>query len=437
MMCQLASLLGIRCLAPKPPDDASSPPQPPPDAPLGLLTLPADVLLLVCARLPLQSLSYMAMLCSTAAERLPAEAWRTPLVRCRLRAFAALGRLAPPRTRQLMSNEAFLMNKSESQAELPSDDETDELVVWCRAADAALANAPGASSLHVLCSTLRPLLCSVCDAGPATVSRFWATDRGACELCFSARPVEAQAWKRLQRRREAAEIARRDHQSRDLLEACVADHLPVGLRSPLTSFRLAFSSDRHGGSATALLRAARGVPASLLVVTERRPAPLPRIQQRVFGAFIPTAWPLTSANRRRPWFGDSRAFLFSLSPERRVHAATGHDEHFAHVSSDGIGFGGDIGGSGHALFLSSDLSEGRCLPSRTFGDTSRLASGVRFLVDTVQLWDVCDDPMARGRARAQWEAGDDESILKPGQDQLMLEFVGVERDIAVLRRFNG
>jgi len=29
------------------------------------------------------------------------------------------------------------------------------------------------------------------------------------------------------------------------------------------------------------------------------------------------------------------------------------------------------------------------------------------------------------------------SVLQPGENKLMLEFVGVERDLALLRRFNG
>eukprot|EP00967_Tisochrysis_lutea_P117153 scaffold189269_cov27-Tisochrysis_lutea.AAC.1 len=442
MQTCLEAWLGIRP-QPSQPTGASPPVGELESEALGLFNMPADALLLLCSQLPLQSLSRLVVTCSEAEDRIPDEAWRGPLSQCRANAMAALDRAGSSALREPMSMESHLMQVSLSNTASQQGtggpfegDEADELISWIRSANAVLSNQNHAQSMRSLCSSLRPLLCSVCDSGPATVLRFWATDRGVCEKCIAVRAVEVRAWKLKQQPREAAEIARRENATRDLLGGKIADHLPTTIWSPHIDFRLAFSSDRQGGSATALLRAARGINASILLITERLRSPHSN-ERRVFGAFLPSAWPLTLTASRQLWFGDMRSFLFSLLPDFKVHAATGNDNHFVHVSPEGFGFGGEIGGAGHALFLSADLSQGRCLPSRTFGDTSSLASAMTFLVENVQLWDVHDDLISRTRARPEWEGDENESVLKPGEDKLMLEFVGVERDIALLRRFNG
>ena len=232
--------------------------------------------------------------------------------------------------------------------------------------------------------------------------------------------------------------------------------------------QLVFDAQRHGGSTVALCRQAMASPARgfVLVIAERptplASAPAPRTP-RSFGAFVSTRWERGPANH----FGDERGFLFSLPPPpsstpepaeggaegggdggghgdggparsgtATIHRATGFDRCFVHASGEhGIAFGGPPMG----LSLEADLTRGRCLPSLTYGDTSRLASSTDFLCENVQLWAVyasADEArsMRRLDGSAPWE-GEVESSLEPGENKLLLEFVGMDREVAMLRRF--
>uniref|UniRef100_A0A7S4BD16 Oxidation resistance protein 1 n=2 Tax=Chrysotila carterae TaxID=13221 RepID=A0A7S4BD16_CHRCT len=177
-----------------------------------------------------------------------------------------------------------------------------------------------------------------------------------------------------------------------------------------------------------MLRRARGVKASLLVVQERG--------GRTFGAFIPSQLARSEAG----FYGDARTFLFMLTP-RRIFRATGRDDHFVHMSAThGIGFGGEIGGGGFALHLGADLLSGRCLPSHTFGAAASLSSSRDFAPSSVQLWDATPPEHAErltAHARSWDDAANADTVLQPGPNKLMLEFVGMEKEVAMLRRFSG
>jgi len=143
MQAWLASLFGRSCL--RDPRGDSCPTPPPPEEPVvGLFTLPPDVLLLVAAHLPLHTLSCLAVVSHAAAERLPDEAFRAPLERCRARAHLALGQPNQHRVREPISTEAFLMSGSADgdpyygPQQQSRGDEEDDLVAWLRAASAAL-----------------------------------------------------------------------------------------------------------------------------------------------------------------------------------------------------------------------------------------------------------------------------------------------------------
>ena len=102
-----------------------------------------------------------------------------------------------------------------------------------------------------------------------------------------------------------------------------------------------------------------------------------------------------------------------------------------------IGFGGTRGC--FALEFHSDLTSGRCLPSLTYGDTSSLASAADFLCESVQLWAVTGGVGGSSRTGmcVPWGAQAGRGVLEPGQNKLMLEFVGMEKEVAMLRRFAG
>ena len=250
--------------------------------------------------------------------------------------------------------------------------------------------------------------------------------------------------------------------------AAAAAAAAVGWPSP--SVELLFDSSRDGGSCAALLRAAQAAEASLLLVREseaatgavaapsaaRRfgafvstpnPNPNPNPNANRFGAFVSTPWLRSSTTA---FFGDERCFLFSSGAAAdddasrdapTLHRATGRDARFVHASpaEHGLGFGGELGG--FALGLESDLSRGRCLPSHTYGaGTARLASAPDFVCEAVQLWSVAGaggghGGSAGGGRREPWK-DEAKGCLEPGMNKLMLEFVGMEKEVAMLRRFS-
>ena len=46
----------------------------------------------------------------------------------------------------------------------------------------------------------------------------------------------------------------------------------------------------------------------------------------------------------------------------------------------------------------------------------------------------CDDRVAASRAKAPWE-DEPEGCLEPGENKLMLGFIGMDKEVAMLRRF--
>ncbi|EOD10265.1 hypothetical protein EMIHUDRAFT_105330 [Emiliania huxleyi CCMP1516] len=272
----LRALFGSRCSLSEPltlsPGDDPPPPLPP------LLTLPADALVHLCTSLSVEDLSRLSLVIGG----LPDEVWRHSL-----RSWIA-------------------------RVDRFGCDSGDDLEAWLEEAAAALVVSGGAGDrpLRALVNRLRPLLCAVCDEGEASQVFFAASRQGACERCASERPLELERWRRAQCVREARALALQDEASRAELEAALRDVLPL----PAGGSRLLFSSDRHGGSATALLRAARDEPCSVVLVTERpRASSAAAAERRAFGAFVATAWPRAAGEGRR-WFGDARCCLFGIAP---------------------------------------------------------------------------------------------------------------------------
>ena len=262
------------------------------------------------------------------------------------------------------------------------------------------------------------------------------------------------------------------------------------------NLELLFDAERQGGSCVALVRAAErsSAAAFLVLVHERAPeqsapeqsapdgaATQQRGLPRAFGGFVASRWQRTSG-----FFGSDACFLFRLPPKQTAAAATAATpassaaaatatsaatsaassaatsatsssttaaaaaasttlllrptrlcSNFVHSSPErGLGFGGDLGRFG--LSLEPDLTRGQCLHTLTFGDASGLATAATFLCANVQLWGVhaSHEPSSRLKpagARAPWE-DEPEGVLKPGEDRLMLEFIGIEKiQSAILR----
>ena len=75
---------------------------------------------------------------------------------------------------------------------------------------------------------------------------------------------------------------------------------------------------------------------------------------------------------------------------------------------------------------------------------ARAEVGAEFAVGCVRLWAVTTDADAPRRrvhcaaAGSGWPTDDSgASVLEPGPNKLMLEFIGMDREAAMLRRFSG
>ena len=310
------------------------------------------------------------------------------------------------------------------------------------------------------CSLLRQHLCVLCNLRSPTGIYFTLTRRGVCSACMP-RAGHVERFRRTQLQKEQQARRRVDESTRKALQAALADALPPHLCGGSSSgadedgggprFHLLFDSARHGGSSAALLRAAdnHSPPCSIVLIQTAG--------GRRFGSFIDRPW-----SDRSHYFGGSGCFLFSLGhgpkdpdpypdPLRTIRP-TGLDDKYAFASASvGIGFGGAQGLDGVVgLGLDASLTIGSCRPSLTYGTAAAdLMPGYdpeddeqSFSVASVQLWSVLppttdDLSVLRTSKKAPWEEQDeDPGCLEPGENKLMLEFIGMDREIAMLRRFS-
>ena len=336
------------------------------------------------------------------------------------------------------------------------------------------------------CAMLRHNLCWLCDSQYPSGCYFPLSRRGLCATCIDGGPAFAERWRRQQNTRELKARRRRDESTKRRLLQGLGAALPRELgggeevaeddgagESVRPRLDLLFDAQRHGGSSTALLRAADGAAASLLVCypqvvpsehghdhghrasadskvrppTDPVAAIVARYTERgdatepCFGAFIDSPW---DGRGVATFFGGARCFLWRLeasSAEAAVFGAS--DENRVHASRHhGLGFGGQLGAFG--LSLDDDLTGGSSHPSVTYGAASVLhtpssAASRRFLCKNVQLWSVrapfdATTASRRHRAKAPWE-DEPEGCLEPGENKLMLEFIGMDKEVAMLRRF--
>lgn len=152
----------------------------------------------------------------------------------------------------------------------------------------------------------------------------------------------------------------------------VAGALPT--RHRLCSWRLLYSTDRHGISLQTLYRRSVAAP-SLLFIQDTN--------GYVFGAFTTEGWRMGTR-----FFGTGETFVFQLRPHRvawRWKTATTNltrNDYFMFGSPESLA----VGGGGHfALFLQEDLLRGSSGISATFGNAC-LASANEFTVAQVELW---------------------------------------------------
>lgn len=396
--------------APEPSSNEVSEPLHGPDfsePPVHFMALPPELLSCICSELSLPALSALACTCSETG-CIADDVWRQQLRRL----LDTVGGVPA-------SLQADNVDQPHSTSHLSTAQREVAVRRAAQLVDAAQFNSQvairriGASSPRVHLGMLRELVCAMCDSAPATDMCFAETRRGVCRGCIRTKPSEADEWRYHQSARESRAVEARDAKIGSLLRASLDDSLPLALRG--VPPRLRFSSDLMGGSLASLLRAADHVTSCLILVFSE--------QGFAFGAFCPVPLPKFPNERPTAWFGDPSAFLFGLTPELRVCASTGRDEHFFRCDGDrGLSIGGDD--ELPALRIASDLGGGRCLPSHTFGDSSRLAPSTDFSIQRVQLWDLTPpDPDANVAAISVTEEIENGSILVGrSADAMMLPF---------------
>ncbi|XP_076126155.1 MTOR-associated protein MEAK7 isoform X1 [Alosa pseudoharengus] len=162
----------------------------------------------------------------------------------------------------------------------------------------------------------------------------------------------------------------------------LAPLLPTGTSAP---WRLLFSTHLHGESFTRLVSGCKGRGPTVLLLRDTK--------GHVFGGFASHSWEI------RPQFqGDSRCFLFSVSPCMRVYTCTGYNQHYMYLNQgqqtmpNGLGMGGQHGYFG--LWLDSDFGRGhsRARPKCTTYGSPQLSAEEDFSVDALELWAVSEPP---------------------------------------------
>lgn len=242
---------------------------------------------------------------------------------------------------------------------------------------------------------------------------------------------------------------------------------------PLT---LGFASHRDGHSLNLLLHALHRHAPTLLLVREQ---PKDEGPARSFGVFIPVQVLRRTAPDTKSDQGRG-AFFFSLpvAPRPRMHRSRGADgrpaaeppraahaarvwpgatpdggepcvAHFYATSADLLAFGGDA--RAYGLQLATDLQSGVSLPCPSFCSPT-LSSEPAFRVRSVEAWRVVgaeeeehewQSAQAQGRPVRSLDEEEEPaaegaegagSVLEPGSDRLMLEFVNMREDLLLARR---
>ncbi|KAG8464769.1 hypothetical protein KFE25_010137 [Diacronema lutheri] len=318
--------------------------------------------------------------------------------------------------------------------------------------------------------------CARCSAPEASEYTF-EHSQGLCAHCASRMPSRAlKEFLNARTLREwrigAAQRARARCVLREVLrmaaERTRRHELGLLAERPL---RLAFSSHRDGHSHNLLLHTLNAHAPTLLVCHEQPRAGPRAAPAQSFGVFVP----VRMLRRTAPAFKSDEgkgAFFFRLPAPPRPRGK--HDPmppaapaasiwpgdswsdgrvvgvpHFYATSAELVAFGGDA--SAYALRLSSDLQTGFSLPCPAFRSPT-LAAEPAFRVRCVEAWRVVGEEeehlewqsaQAQGRPVRSLDeeeppaiegADNAASVLEPGSNRFMLEFVNMREDLLLQRR---
>ncbi|KAM4722641.1 MTOR-associated protein MEAK7 [Rhinophrynus dorsalis] len=159
-------------------------------------------------------------------------------------------------------------------------------------------------------------------------------------------------------------------------------HLPSEVQH---KWRLLFSSQVHGESFSQLCGHLVDQGPCLLVLKDS--------DGFIFGGFASQSWEV------KPQFqGDSRCFLFSISPRLDVYTYTGYNEHYMYLNHgqqtmpNGLGMGGQHNYFG--LWIDSNFGRGhsKAKPRCTTYNSPQLSAKEDFSIDAMEAWAVGDLP---------------------------------------------
>ncbi|KAM5137972.1 MTOR-associated protein MEAK7 [Mantella aurantiaca] len=194
-------------------------------------------------------------------------------------------------------------------------------------------------------------------------------------------------------------------------------HLPVEIRH---RWRLLFSTRIHGESFSQLCGHLVDQGPSLVVLRDS--------DGFVFGGFASKSWEV------KPQFqGDSRCFLFTVSPRLDIYTYTGYNDHYMYLNHgqqtmpNGLGMGGQHEYFG--LWIDSNFGKGhsKAKPRCTTYNSPQLSAKEDFTIDAMEVWALGDLP-------EHLQVKNKKSVLDADPEaQALLEMVGKARQSEGLR----
>ncbi|XP_073516008.1 MTOR-associated protein MEAK7 [Phyllobates terribilis] len=194
-------------------------------------------------------------------------------------------------------------------------------------------------------------------------------------------------------------------------------HLPSDMQH---KWRLLFSTRVHGESFSQLCGHVVDQGPSLLVLRDAGGF--------IFGGFAAQNWEV------KPQFrGDSRCFLFTVSPRLDVFTYTGYNEHYMYLNHsqqtmpNGLGMGGQHDYFG--LWIDSNFGKGhsKAKPRCTTYNSPQLSATEEFCIDAMEVWGL-------GELSEELQVKNKKSILDADPEvRALLEMTGRTRQSDGLR----
>ncbi|XP_075940705.1 nuclear receptor coactivator 7 [Anarhichas minor] len=149
----------------------------------------------------------------------------------------------------------------------------------------------------------------------------------------------------------------------------LASRLPA--RVQIYSWRLAYSTVKHGTSLKTLYRSLADVDSPVLLVVKD-------MDNQIFGAF--STHPFRVSEH---CYGTGETFLYSFCPEIKVYRWTGENSYFVKGNTDSLQMGG--GGGQLGLWLDAELYRGTTTKCATFNNQP-LSVQQDFNIHSVEVW---------------------------------------------------